>query len=163
MADPATQTEIVTIKVSSTAFKDGGTIPQQYTCDGDNSSPPLSWEAVPEGTRSIALIMDDPDAPGGTFVHWVLYDLPADLEGLPEGLPRDKTFPVGGEQGVNSTNEIGYLGPCPPSGTHRYFFRVYALDEKMNLPAGETEDRLLNAMVGHILGQGQIMGRYQRQ
>jgi Raf kinase inhibitor-like YbhB/YbcL family protein len=163
MANPAAQTGIRTIRVSSPAFREGGMIPQRYTCDGDDVSPPLSWEAVPEGTKSIALIADDPDAPGGTFVHWVVYDLPADLEGLPENLPRDKGFPVGGEQGVNSTNEIGYMGLCPPSGTHRYFFRVYALDEKLNLPAGETKARLLEAMKGHILGQGQLMGRYKRQ
>jgi len=163
MADPATQTEIATIKVTSPAFEDGGMIPQQYTCDGDNISPPLNWEAVPAGTKSLALIMDDPDAPGGTFVHWVLYDLPADLEGLPENLPRGKGFPLGGEEGINSTNQLGYRGPCPPSGTHRYFFKLYALDEKLSLPAGETKSRLLDAMEGHILGLGQIMGRYKRQ
>jgi Raf kinase inhibitor-like YbhB/YbcL family protein len=163
MADPATQTEIATIKITSPAFQDGEAIPRQYTCDGDNISPPLSWETVPAGTKSIALIADDPDAPGGTFVHWVLYDLPADLEGLPEDLPADKMFPIGGEQGINSTNNLGYMGPCPPSGTHRYFFKVYALDEKTNLPAGETKSRLLEAMEGHILAQGQIMGKYRRQ
>ena len=163
MADPATQTEIATIKVSSPAFQDGGMIPNRYTCGGDNISPPLSWEALPDGTKSLALIVDDPDAPGGTFVHWVVYDLPADLEGLPEDLPRDKAFPIGGEQGINSTNDLGYMGPCPPSGTHRYFFKLYALDERTNLPAGETKARLLDAMEGHILGQGQLMGRYKRQ
>lgn len=163
MADPATQTEIATIRVSSPAFQDGGPIPQKYACDGDNISPPLSWQAVPEGTKSLALIVDDPDAPGGNFVHWVVYDLPADLDGLPEDLPRDKAFPVGGEQGINSTDEIGYMGPCPPSGTHRYFFKLYALDERTNLPAGETKARLLDAMEGHTLGQGQLMGRYKRQ
>jgi Raf kinase inhibitor-like YbhB/YbcL family protein len=163
MADPATETEIATIKVTSPAFAEDEKIPSQYACDGDNISPPLNWEKVPDGTKSIALIVDDPDAPGGTFVHWVLYDLPAHLEGLPEDLPRDKSFPIGGEQGINSSDELGYLGPCPPSGTHRYFFKVYALDEKTNLPAGETKAKLLEAMEGHILGQGQIMGKYRRQ
>jgi hypothetical protein len=163
MADPATQTEIAPIKVSSPAFQEGGMIPERYTCDGDDISPPLNWEAVPAGTKSMALIVDDPDAPGGTFVHWVLYDLPADLDGLPENLPPGKGFPIGGGEGINSTNKTGYEGPCPPRGTHRYFFKVYALDEKLNLPAGETKDRLLEAMEGHILGQGQLMGRYKRQ
>ncbi len=116
MADPATQTEIATIKVISPAFGEGQMIPQQYTCDGDSISPPLNWEAIPEGTKSIVLIMDDPDAPGGTFVHCVLYDLPADLEGLPENLPPGKGFPIGGKEGINSTKKTGYEGPCPPSG-----------------------------------------------
>lgn len=163
MASPTTQTDMMTLQVTSPVFEDGGMIPQQYTCDDANISPPLSWEAVPQETRSLALICDDPDAPGGTFVHWVVYDLPADLEELPENLPRDKTFPIGGEQGINSTEEMGYMGPCPPSGTHRYFFKIYALDKQLNLPAGETKDKLLKAMEGHILAQGQIMGRYQRR
>jgi len=162
MASPTIQTEAMTIQVGSPAFEDGGMIPQQYTCDGDNISPPLRWESLPEGTKSLALIADDPDAPGGTFVHWVLYDLPADLEELPENLPRDRAFPIGGEQGVNSTDEIGYMGPCPPSGTRRFFFRIYALDKMMNLAAGQTREKLLKAMDGHILGQGRIMGRYKR-
>jgi Raf kinase inhibitor-like YbhB/YbcL family protein len=161
MADPATQVEVATIKVTSPAFEEGGMIPEQYTCDGDSISPPLRWEAVPDGTKSIALIVDDPDAPGRTFVHWVLYDLPPDVQELPENLPHDKGFPIGGEQGINNTDQLGYLGPCPPSGTHRYFFKLYALDEKLNLPAGETKSRLLKAMEGHILGQGQLLGRYK--
>jgi Raf kinase inhibitor-like YbhB/YbcL family protein len=158
-----TQTEIAQIDVTSPAFPDGGMIPQQYTCEGADVSPPLNWGPVPDGTRSIALIVDDPDAPVETFVQWVLYDLPADVQGLPEDLPGDKTFPVGGEQGINSSDELGYRGPCPPSGTHRYFFKVYALDIKTNLPPGETKERLLEAMNGHVLAQGQIMGRYRRQ
>lgn len=161
--DPTTtQTEAMQIPITSPAFEDGGMIPQQYTCYGDNISPPLSWGSVPEGTKSIALIVDDPDAPRGTFVHWVLYDLPADVQDLPEDLPRDKEFPVGGKQGINSTNELGYYGPCPPSGTHRYFFKIYALDTMTNLPAGETKDRLLDAMEGHVLAKGQMMGRYKK-
>jgi Raf kinase inhibitor-like YbhB/YbcL family protein len=162
MADRATQIETATIKIGSPAFQEGGMIPERYSCYGDNISPPLSWEGVPEGTKSMALIVDDPDAPGGTFVHWVLYDLPADLEGLPENLPSGKGLPIGGEEGINSTNQTGYTGPCPPSGTHRYFFKVYALDEKLKLPAGETKDRLLDAMEGHLLGQGRLMARYKR-
>jgi hypothetical protein len=163
MASSTTQTDVMTIRVTSPAFQDGQRIPKQYTCDGDDISPPLSWELIPDETKSIALIVDDPDAPGGTYVHWVVYDVPADVQGLPEDLPRDKAFPVGGEQGVNSSNELGYTGPCPPSGTHRYFFKVYALDDKTNLPPGETKAKLLKALQGHILAQGQIMGRYKRQ
>jgi Raf kinase inhibitor-like YbhB/YbcL family protein len=163
MASPTTQTEIMTIKVSSPAFQDGGMIPEPYTCDGDDISPPLHWEAAPEGTQSLALICDDPDAPRGTFVHWVLYDLPAEAHELPENVPDDKTLANGANQGTNDFRRIGYGGPCPPSGTHRYFFKVYALDRKTNLPPGQTKDKLLQAMEGHILAQGQIMGRYQRQ
>jgi Raf kinase inhibitor-like YbhB/YbcL family protein len=161
--DPTTPTEVRQIQITSPAFEDGGMIPQQYACDGDNISPPLSWGSVPEGTKSIALIVDDPDAPGGTFVHWVLYDLPAEVQDLPEDLPPDKAFPVGGKQGINSTSRLGYTGPCPPRGTHRYFFRLYALDTMTNLPAGETREKLREAMEGHILAQGQLMGRYKRQ
>jgi Raf kinase inhibitor-like YbhB/YbcL family protein len=159
----ATQTEIAQIDVTSPAFEDGGVIPQRYTCEGAGISPPLNWGPVPDGTQSITLIVDDPDAPSGTFVHWVLYDLPADVQGLPENLPGAKTFPVGGEQGVNSSDVLGYRGPCPPSGTHRYFFKVYALDIKTNLPPGETKERLLEVMAGHVLAQGQLMGRYRRR
>jgi len=113
MADPATQTEIATIKVSSPAFQDGGMIPNRYTCGGDNISPPLSWEALPDGTKSLALIVDDPDAPGGTFVHWVVYDLPADLEGLPEDLPRDKAFPIGGNKASTAPTISATWGLAP--------------------------------------------------
>jgi Raf kinase inhibitor-like YbhB/YbcL family protein len=163
MARTTTPTERAQVQVTSPAFKEGGMIPQQYTCEGEDISPPLRWGAVPEGTESLAVIMEDPDAPWGTFVHWVVYDLPPELQGLPENLPRDKTFAVGGVQGVNNSSELGYKGPCPPSGTHRYFFRLYALDAKTDLPAGETKNRLLKAMEGHILAQGQLMGKYKRQ
>jgi Raf kinase inhibitor-like YbhB/YbcL family protein len=163
MADSAAQTQTVRIKVSSPAFQDGGMIPSQYTCDGDDVSPPLRWEPVPEKTRSIALIVDDPDAPSGTFVHWVLYDLAAAVNELPENIPGDRTLTNGARQGANDFRKIGYGGPCPPGGTHRYFFKVYALDTQINLPAGETKARLLKAMQGHILAEGQLLGRYKRQ
>jgi hypothetical protein len=163
MANPTTQTDVMTIKVTSSAFAEGGLIPAQYTCDGDDLSPPLRWEAVPEGTQSIALIADDPDAPSGTFVHWVLYNLPGDVNELPENVPEDKTLPNGASQGMNDFRRIGYGGPCPPSGTHRYFFKIYALDGKTSLPPGESKARLLKAMEGHILAQGQIMGKYKRR
>ncbi len=157
------RTEVMEIQVTSPAFEEGGMIPRQYTCDGEDISPALNWPSVPEGTRSIALIADDPDAPVGTFVHWVLYGLPGDAEGLPENIARERELPRGARQGVNDLGKIGYGGPCPPRGTHRYFFKVYALDTALNLPPGESKARLLKAMEGHILAQGQTMGRYQRQ
>lgn len=158
-----TRSETAQIQVTSSAFAEGGMIPPQYTCDGGNVSPPLSWQSVPEGTKSIALIADDPDAPSRTFVHWVLYDLPADVRELPENVPDDRTAPVGIRQGINDFGKSGYGGPCPPSGTHRYYFKVYALDAQMNLPPGSSKAKLLKAMDGHVLAEGQIMGRYRRQ
>ncbi|HUT29023.1 MAG TPA: YbhB/YbcL family Raf kinase inhibitor-like protein [Sedimentisphaerales bacterium] len=150
-------------KVTSPAFQEGSLIPPRYTCDGADVSPPLNWEAVPEGTKSIALISDDPDAPMGTWVHWVLFNLPADAKELAENIPPDKTLPNGARQGKNDFNRIGYGGPCPPGGTHRYFFKIYALDARIDLPAGATKPQLLKAMQGHILGQAELMGRYKRQ
>ncbi|MCJ7778555.1 MAG: YbhB/YbcL family Raf kinase inhibitor-like protein, partial [Sedimentisphaerales bacterium] len=124
--------EKMKIKVTSSAFAEGGLIPAKYTCDGSDISPPLQWEAVPEGTKSIALISDDPDAPMGTWVHWVLFNLPAESKGLEENIPQDKTLPNGARQGLTDFGRIGYGGPCPPSGTHRYFFKIYALDTKLD-------------------------------
>ena len=158
-----TQKQDGEIQVLSTAFEEGGMIPPQYTCDGQDISPPLSWQSIPEGTRSIALIADDPDAPMGTFVHWVLYDLPADVRELQENVPDAKTLSNGAKQGANGFGRIGYGGPCPPSGTHRYFFKIYALDTATNLLPGQKKAQLLRAMEGHILAQGQIMGKYQRR
>ncbi len=152
-----------TMKLESTAFTAGNLIPARYTCDGEDLSPPLSWDAPPEGTRSLALICDDPDAPRGTFVHWVLYNLPADLRQLPEGIPAQPQPPVGGIHGKNDFGRSGYGGPCPPSGTHRYFFRLYALDQTLNLAQGATKAELLEAMNGHILISAELMGRYARQ
>ncbi|MHC4706923.1 MAG: YbhB/YbcL family Raf kinase inhibitor-like protein [Planctomycetota bacterium] len=150
------------IKITSPAFEEGGLIPARYTADGADISPPLQWEAVPEGTRSIALISDDPDAPVGTWVHWVLYNLPADTRDLTENVPPDKTLPNGARQGTSDFGRIGYGGPAPPSGTHRYFFKIYALDVQIDLPPGARKPDLLKAMEGHILAQGQLMGRYKR-
>lgn len=162
MARTTTETDVETLQVRSPAFEAGGVIPQKYACNGENISPPLAWEPGPQGTRSIALIVDDPDAPRGTFVHWVLYDLPANTQELPENMPRDKALPDGAKQGVNSVDSIGYTGPCPPSGTHRYFFKVYALDAMTNLPPGRSKADLLQTLEGHILAQGQIMGTYRK-
>lgn len=150
------------IRLTSTAFTDGGTIPQKYTCDGADVSPPLAWDNVPEGTKSFALICDDPDAPMGTWVHWVLFNLPADTRNLPEAVPPDKELPSGARQGTNDFRKIGYGGPCPPSGTHRYYFKLYALDTLLELPAGISKAQLLKAMEGHVLAEGQLMGRYSR-
>jgi len=151
------------IKITSPAFEDGGLIPAKYTCDGADISPPLQWGAVPEGTRSIALISDDPDAPVGTWVHWVLFNLPAEAAELAENIPPEKTLPNGASQGVSDFGRIGYGGPAPPSGTHRYFFKIYALDTQIDLAPGADKARLLKAMQGHILAQGQLIGKYSRQ
>lgn len=155
--------EKMEIKITSSAFEQGGLIPAKYTCDGDDISPPLQWKAVPEGTKSIALISDDPDAPVGTWVHWVLFNLPADARELSENIPPEKVLPNGARQGVSDFGRIGYGGPCPPSGTHRYFFKIYALDTEIDLAAGATKGQLLETMEGHILGQGQLIGKYKRQ
>ena len=151
------------IKITSSAFEDGGLIPAKYTCDGADMSPPLQWDAVPEGARSVALICDDPDAPMGTFVHWVIFGLPAETRELAENIPSDETLPNGAKQGKSDFGRIGYGGPCPPSGTHRYFFKIYALDTEVGLAAGAAKGELLKAMEGHILGQGQLIGKYKRQ
>ena len=150
------------IKITSSAFEDGGLIPAKYTCDGADVSPPLQWDAVPEGTRSIALICDDPDAPMGTWVHWVLFNLPSDAKELAENIPTEETLPNGAKQGVNDFGRVGYGGPCPPGGTHRYFFKIYALDTEVGLEAGADKRQLLKAMEGHILEQGQLVGKYKR-
>jgi Raf kinase inhibitor-like YbhB/YbcL family protein len=150
------------LKITSSAFKDGGMIPIQYTGDGADISPPLQWDAAPEGTKSIALICDDPDAPMGTWVHWVLFNLPAATTSLAEKVPPDKTLASGARQGTNDFRKIGYGGPMPPSGTHRYFFKIYALDTQLDLPAGANKQGLVKAMQGHILAQGQLVGKYKR-
>lgn len=150
------------IKITSSAFENNGEVPSKYTCDGDDISPPLKWEDVPDGTRSIALICDDPDAPMGTFMHWVLYNLSADKKELPENFPDDETLPDGTRQGITDFGKTGYGGPCPPSGEHRYFFKVYALDKMLDLAVVADKDELAKAMQGHILGQGQLVGKYRR-
>jgi Raf kinase inhibitor-like YbhB/YbcL family protein len=152
----------MTIKLKSKDFKDGGMMPKQLTCDGKNISPQLSWNDVPEGTQSFALICDDPDAPVGTWVHWVIFNIPANIRELQEAFPTQKDFPNGIKQGINDFRKIGYGGPCPPSGTHRYFFKIYALDIVLELSAGATKQELLHAMENHILAKGELIGRYKR-
>jgi Raf kinase inhibitor-like YbhB/YbcL family protein len=145
--------------LTSSAFAQGQPIPVKYTCDGQSVSPPLQWDVPPTNTQSLALIMDDPDAPSGTFVHWVLYNLPADLRDLPE----EATLPAGSQVGQNGTKRPQYTGPCPPSGTHRYFFKLYALDTPLTLPNGADKSQLLTTMQGHILGQAELMGTYAKK
>jgi len=151
------------MQLTSSAFADGGTIPRRHTCDGDDVSPPLAWSGVPDDAISLALIADDPDAPRGTWVHWVLYNLPAAVTSLPEALPADERLPNGALQGRNDFRRTGYGGPCPPSGTHRYFFKLYALDTMLDLAPGATKQELLQAMDGHVLAEAQLMGRYARR
>jgi len=151
------------IKVTSPVFDEGGMIPSKYTCDGEDISPPIEWDGIPDGTQSIALISDDPDAPMGTWVHWVLYNLPADARRLDEDIPASEVLANGAKQGTTDFGRVGYGGPCPPSGTHRYFFKVYALNAQIELIKAATKEQLLNAMEGHILAEGQLMGKYKRQ
>ena len=149
--------------IRSPVFPAGGTIPKRYTCDGPDVSPPLSWTEPPAGTKSLALIMDDPDAPVGTWVHWVLYNLPASTRELAEGTPISETLANGARQGTNDFRKIGYGGPCPPQGpAHRYFFKLYALDTELNLAPGATKKQLEAAIAGHILTQAELIGRYGR-
>ncbi len=150
------------IKIKSPAFVPGGKIPGKYTCDGMDISPPLAWTSGPEGTKTFALICDDPDAPMGTWVHWVLFNLPADIIELRENVPPERELENGAKQGMNDFRKIGYGGPCPPGGTHRYYFKLYALDTEINLEAGATKSELLKAVEGHILAEGQLMGKYER-
>lgn len=150
-------------ELASTAFANGDPIPMKYSCDDQDISPPLQWIDPPEGTRSFALICDDPDAPVGTWVHWVLYNLPGSTLSLPEAVPSDVDLPDGGRHGQNSWGRPGYGGPCPPGGTHRYFFKLYALDAELDLAAGASKEELLRAMERHILASTETMGVYSRQ
>jgi len=152
----------MSIIVNSTAFKEGEIIPTKFTCDGENVSPALEWSGIPRGTKSLALIADDPDAPRGTWVHWVLFNIPANLNGLPENIPPQSTLKNGARHGINDSRKIGYDGPCPPGGTHRYYFKLYVLDVELSLETGATKAQLIKAMDGHILGEGQLMGKYKR-
>ena len=151
------------MQLKAMAFRPTSEIPAQFTCDGVDISPALSWTQPPEGTQSFALIMDDPDAPRGTFVHWVLYDLPASERDLPEDVPPQPTLPSGARQGRNDFGRIGYGGPCPPPGPpHCYHFRLYALDSRLELKAGATRARLDRAVRDHVLDEAELMARYSR-
>jgi Raf kinase inhibitor-like YbhB/YbcL family protein len=151
------------MQMSSTAFKEGEAIPVVYTCDGKNISPPLSWTEVPQGSQSLTLIVDDPDAPAGTWVHWVVFNLPPAMSSLSEGASSSGRQEQFGIAGTNSFQKSGYGGPCPPKGKpHRYFFKLYALDTMLGLKSGASKADVEKAMQGHILAQGQLMGTYGR-
>ncbi len=155
---------MTTIPLNSPSFGAGEPIPAKHTCDGSNLSPALQWDHLPKNAKSLALICDDPDAPGGTWVHWVLYNLPASLTELPEGVPNTHLLPTGAEQGLNDFGAVGYGGPCPPPGApHRYFFKLYALDSEVHPRSGATKKDLLSAMERHVLAEGQLMGTYKRR
>lgn len=150
------------LDLTSDAFSYGRPIPPAFTCDGANTSPPLHWRGVPRNAKSLALSIFDPDAPHGGFVHWVIYDIPANAPGLEANVPAQPKLSDGTEQGKNGTGQVGYHGPCPPSGTHHYYFRLYALNNKPNLPPGASLAQLNQAMRGHVIAQGQLMGTYAR-
>jgi len=150
------------IIITSSAFSEGDMIPRQYTCDGEDISPPLAWTGIPEGTKSLALICDDPDAPVGTWVHWVLFSIPSSTGDLPARVPPKEILENGAKHGTNDFRKLGYGGPCPPGGTHRYYFKLYALDAEIPAEVGITKAQLLKQMKGHILAEGQLMGRYKR-
>jgi len=152
----------MTIKITSPVFHEGEHIPKRFSCNDVNVSPPLDFVDIPEATESIALILEDPDAPGGLFTHWIIFNLPADTENLPEHVKGRELMDDGSKHGLNSFGLVGYGGPCPPRGTHRYFFKIYALDEKLDLPPLIRRDEILEAMEGHILDKGELMGVFTR-
>jgi len=149
--------------LETTAFQNGGEIPKRHTCSGADVSPALSWSGVPKGAQSLALIVDDPDAPGGTWTHWVLWNIPAHSPSLPEDVPKNESLRDGGRQGKNDFGRIGYGGPCPPPGKpHRYYFRIYALDTSLALKASASRGELEDAMKRHVLTQAEWMGTFRR-
>jgi len=151
------------LELRTSSFEPGGFIPKRFTCVGADVSPALTWSDPPGGTQRFAIIEDDPDAPSGTFVHWVVYDLPASYRQLPEAVPRKDEMAGGGRQGTNDFSRVGYSGPCPPPGkAHRYFIRLYALDAPTSLPPAASRSELDSAMQGHILAQAEMMGRFKR-
>lgn len=150
------------MKLTSPAFEEGAEIPVEYTCDGGDFSPPLHFDEVPEEAQSLSLIMDDPDAPGGTWDHWVVYNIPPMAPGLAEKVPLQEEHPSGLRQGLNSWERIGWGGPCPPDKRHRYFFKLYALNAALDLPPGAGKNALLEAMDGKIIAEAQLMGTYDK-
>jgi Raf kinase inhibitor-like YbhB/YbcL family protein len=153
----------MTLSISSPGFQEGERIPAKYTCEGQNASPLLEWSETPEKAQSLALIMDDPDAPAGVFSHWVIFNIPPDSIKLPEAVPTEPQLPDGCQQGRNDAGRIGYYGPCPPpSRPHHYRFTLYALDKRLELRTGISKEQLLGAMQGHILDQGRLTGIFQR-
>ena len=160
----AESTPRIPMQLTSAAFHENQSIPPKYTCDDKNVSPPLKWTGSPAATKSLVLIADDPDAPGGTWVHWVLYDIPSATTELPEDLPKRQYLPGGAKQGLNDFKHLGYGGPCPPPGKpHRYFFKLYALDTMLGLKPGANKLEVEGAMAKHILTEGHLMGTYKRK
>lgn len=156
------ETAVPSLDLSSPAFAGGDPIPSRYAKGNENLSPPLEWGAPPGSTRSLALICDDPDAPGGTWVHWVIFNIPPEARSLPEGIPKEGDLPDGSRQGKNSWGHVGYDGPSPPSGTHRYYFKLYALDTVLDLESGATKKEMLEAAEGHLLAHGELVGTYEK-
>jgi Raf kinase inhibitor-like YbhB/YbcL family protein len=157
-----TEAEPIVFSISTVEFSEGEAIPTRFSCDGENISPVLEWSGAPEGTSSYALIMDDPDAPGGTWIHWVLFNIPGDASGLVESIPAEPVLADGSIHGANSWERSDYGSPCPPGGTHTYFFKLYALDGELDLPEGSSLDALLAGMEGHVLAEASLMGTYTR-
>ncbi|HEV2084142.1 MAG TPA: YbhB/YbcL family Raf kinase inhibitor-like protein [Gemmatimonadales bacterium] len=159
-----TESSSAEIRLTSTVFEDGGRIPYLYTCEGDDISPPLQWSGAPVGARSYAIVCEDPDAPRGTWIHWVLFNLPSDAVELTKAVPTLPELPSGARHGRNTAGDLAYAGPCPPVGKpHRYFFRLYALDISLNLAAGASKAELEQAMDQHIVAQGTLMGTYEHR
>ncbi|MDP2940070.1 MAG: YbhB/YbcL family Raf kinase inhibitor-like protein [Candidatus Omnitrophota bacterium] len=153
----------MSLKINSSAFEDMAEIPKLYTCQGKDISPSLKWSGQPENTKSFALICDDPDAPMGTWVHWVIFNIPPEVSELPEGVKRSAKLEDGSVQGMTDFGRVGYGGPCPPPGKyHRYFLKLYALDTTINLDSNATKEDLLQAMEGHILEKAELVGRFKR-
>lgn len=152
------------MRLTSPAFENNETIPTMYTCEGENISPPLSWSSVPEDAKTLALVMDDPDAPNGTFIHWVVYNLSPTPPNLEEGASLSGRLSEGLQEGVNSFGEQGYGGPCPPrgGGEHRYFFRLYAINQELELSGRVTRDQLMNIIEGKTMDEAELMGRFAR-
>ncbi|MDI6741123.1 MAG: YbhB/YbcL family Raf kinase inhibitor-like protein [Smithella sp.] len=150
-------------ELKSSAFASGAMIPSLYTCKGKDISPPLTWSGAPAGTKSFVLICDDPDAPLMTWVHWVYYNIPASVTSLPEALAKSEKPQQGGIHGKNSFGDLGYGGPCPPWGTHRYFFKLYALDTMLTLPIGAKKKDVLKAMDKHVLNKTELIGKYKKK
>lgn len=152
-----------TLQLKSNAFQADGKIPSRFTCEGENISPELSWSGAPDGTKSFALVLHDPDAPHrGGYTHWVVFNIPATTTHVAENAPKSSNLPGGGTQGKNDDGSSGYTGPCPPSGTHRYYFHLYAVDRELDLPENATREQLEKALKGHIVAQAEFMGRYQK-
>lgn len=151
------------MKIESPAFAQNEEIPSKYTCDGDNVSPPIEWSDVPSGTRTVALICDDPDAPRQDFAHWVMFNIPPEARVLPEDIEGKRQLPDGSRQGTNDFGKLGYGGPCPPSGTHHYRFTLYALDNELSVPPSSTKHDVETAMNGHVLEAAQLTGAYKRE